>query len=116
MNRRDFLGRFGIGVSAALALASLPPAAIDGLSTLEAAKLCASEYLRKIYNEHANGRLDQCPRRMEAGRELFEAYEGELVANIRFCQSIEPPGPPNLMFKGARVDCVGRGWTARVVQ
>lgn len=114
MNRREFVKRFGIGLSAACALASIPVSAVEALTTVEGAKRIACEYLRKVYNEHSRGAPMNHPRRMEAGRELYEAFEGELVANERFCSG-DDPYLTGLMFKGARVECVGAGWTARVV-
>jgi hypothetical protein len=117
MNRRAFLKRFGIGVSAALALASLPETAIRGLSVADAGQRCAIEYLRKVYNDYMRGR-SACayPRRIEVGEELFAAYEGEITFFERFCAvGEESLSVRNLKFKAATVYPSGSGWVARVV-
>jgi hypothetical protein len=117
LNRRAFLKRFGIGVAAACALASLPVSAVEALTLPEAGKRIACEYLRKIYNDWCQAHPGQRPTRMEAGQELFEAFEGELIAHERFlCVADAERGPRNLMFKAARLDCVGRGWQVRVIE
>lgn len=121
MNRRAFLKRFGIGVTAALVLASLPEAAIRSLTTEQAAKRLACEYLRKVYNEYCRQHPGAYPVRMEVGRELFDAYEGELQANERFVRRTVGEfdvidTSPGLMFKGAEVRPVGRGWLATVTR
>ena len=116
MNRRAFLQRVGLGVAGALALAHVPAAIVKTVVGEQTARRYASEYLRRVYNDHCKGRpISEHPHRMEAGRELFEAFEGELIANERFTSAPEIGGPRNLRFKGARLDCVGAGWVARVV-
>jgi hypothetical protein len=120
MNRRDFLKRFGVGVAAAAALAQVPVAVVQALDTAEAGKRLACEYMRRVYNEFSRGRgLAGLPRRMFVSPGLFEAYEGELMANERFVVvGFDDPGSPRVLcFKGARVsaDPSMRGWSARCV-
>jgi hypothetical protein len=124
LSRRTFLQRFGIGVGAALALASLTEAAVDGLTELQAANRCACEYLRKIYNDtsHAWFRAQggpQHPERLYVSRGLYDALEGEFQANERF-MSARPahPSQPHLMFKAAEVyaDPTLTGWDIRIPQ
>ena len=117
VSRRAFIQRFTVGVVGALALAHVPAAVVKAVGLTEPARRYACEYLRKVYYDAMRGNpASQCPRRMEAGRELFEAYEGELIACERFTSTADSySGPPELLFKGARLQCVGRGWTARVV-
>ncbi len=117
MTRRAFVQRFTVGVVGALALAHVPAAVVKAVGLAEPVRRYACEYLRKVYYDALRGKpISQCPRIMEAGRELFEAYEGELIACERFVIGSAPhSGPSELLFKGARVQCIGRGWTARVV-
>jgi hypothetical protein len=115
LNRRAFLKRFGIGVAAACALASLPVSAVEALTLPEAGQRIACEDLRKVWLDWCRAHPGQMPTRMEAGLELFEAFEGEIVVCMRF-HAVESCGPRNLMFKGARMDCVGRGWQVRVIE
>jgi hypothetical protein len=114
MDRRAFLKRFGIGVSAALALASLPVSAIEGLSVADAAKRCACEYMRKVYNDWCRTNPGRIPTRLEAGVELFEAYEGELVACERFTASVERDNVRHLTLKATPFYPVGHGWTLHI--
>jgi hypothetical protein len=112
LNRRSFLKRFGIGVTAALALASLPASAVEHLSEPEAAKRIACEYLRKVYNEWAKAHGNKGPSRMECGVELFEAFEGELIVNQRFTVEGQHDGTRYLAFKGSKLSATGHGWRA----
>ncbi len=114
MNRRTFLQRFGIGVSAALALAALPASAIQALTTEQAAKRCAIEYLRKAYTDHVRGKsVSQHPRAFYVSQGLYDAYEGEIVANQRAMESARwEHTRQGLMFKGSKVEAKAelRGW------
>lgn len=105
MNRRGFLQRFGIGVTAALALAALPEAVVAHLSTPELAKRCACEYMRTAYNRSRG--LNGAPALMWVSPGLYRAYEGELLMNERFritedVRDLE--GPRWLVFKATRVE------------
>lgn len=112
-SRRGFLRRLGIGTVGVLALASVPAALVKTVGLGEHARLYACEHLRKVYNAYAKGRpASQHPKAMVCGRELFEAYEGELLANQRFTP--HHYGPSTLMFKGAEMRAAGRGWYAKV--
>ena len=112
MNRRGFLQRFGIGVGAALALASLPKAAIAALTNEQAAKRCACEYMRARYlthvreqmASHAPGIKFYMPNHLRVSPGLYAAYEGELLACERYT-AVDARGgwDAGLMFKGARV-------------
>lgn len=104
MNRRAFLQRFGIGLAAAAALASVPVSALEALSITEAGRRCAIEFLRKRYNEYVRGRSsDAMPLSMRVPPGLFAAYEGELTVCERFIPNEDARGeyaPRGLMFKG----------------
>ncbi len=116
MNRRSFLSRLGTGAVAALALAHVPAAVIDaiGLHQLSADRI--REQMRRIYNEHARGGIRNHPREIQMGREAFDTFEGQLLANERFIKyEQEPSGERTLMFKAATVRPVGAGWGMRIV-
>jgi len=117
MNRRSFLQRFGIGVSAALALAALPVEAIQALTTEQAAKRLACEHLRRIYNAWCSAHRGEQPCVLYVSRGLYEAYEGEITASERYVRSSgDLQGSRGLMFKGAWVvdDMRQSGWDVRV--
>lgn len=102
-SRRDFLKRFGIGVAAACALASLPEAAVQALTLADAGRRCACEFLRTRYNDHMRGRTaSETPLSMRVPSGLFAAFEGELFACERFIASDarQVERPHSLMFKG----------------
>lgn len=116
MNRRSFLQRVCGGVVATLVVAKLPTQWLPEPVRVNA----ACEFLRKAFNEWRHDRIqagasfsDAIPQRMTAGRELFEAYKGELIPNMRF-MSVDAGYPfartPSLMFKGVRLEPVGQGW------
>lgn len=108
MNRRAFITRLAsatVGVAAVLhvpasVLAPTPAAARfirDG----------AIERLRAAYLAYQRKHGDW-PDVIVVGRELYEAYEGELVACQRFMST--QFGHRSLMFKGAAVLEGGAGW------
>lgn len=102
LNRRVFLQRFGIGVGAALTLASLPATAINALTTEQAAKRIACEFLRKRYNDYVGGNWNRIPLSMAVPQGLYDAFEGELEANERFCSGDPAHGKiVHLKFKSA---------------
>ena len=115
MNRRGFLQRLGLGVTGALVLAHVPAKIVQVVVGEDTARLYACEYLRKVYNDYAKGRpLNEYPRQMIAGRELFQTYEGELSQMQRFTVYGEDFGQC-LMFKGVPLRSKGAGWYAKVV-
>ena len=117
MNRRSFLQRFGIGVSAALALAALPVEAIQALTTEQAAKRLACEHLRRIYNAWCDAHHGQQPALICVSRGLYDAYSAEL----RACERVTTADTwtqdtPDLMFKGTRLRAVTsvQGWDVSI--
>lgn len=120
MNRRAFLQRFGIGLAAACALASLPVAAVEALTLPEAAKRLACEHLRKCYNDYARGKpAHEHPRVMRVSQGLYEAFEGELTNLERWTDPRDRDLvlEKHLLFKGARVEPTLpalRGWDVEI--
>lgn len=76
--------------------------------------------MRRIYNEncrkvaHGSGYTWQHPNEIHLGREAYDTYEAELLANERFVSWTVRDGEESLMFKGAVVRPVGVGWTMRI--
>jgi hypothetical protein len=102
MNRRGFLGALATGLVGACVATKVP----TGWLPEPVRRTAAREYMRKAYNEYARGVVMNHPRAMLVGRELYEAYEGELVAMERFVwvdREAESAGLPTLAFKGAHV-------------
>ena len=103
VNRRAFLKRFGIGLSAALTLAALPASAVEALTVTEAGKKCAIAFLLQRYREHLRGsRGSEMYLTMHVPSGLFTAYEGDLTINQRFVSGSTAThlNPRHLMFKG----------------
>jgi len=121
VNRRGFLKRFGVGVTAALALAAVPKAAIAALDTVQAGKCLALQYMRKVYNEYS-AKHRAFPRLLHVSPGLHAAFESELLPCERFCVAGGVSGDTAfknaLKFKGAAVtiDPALRGWQMRVVE
>ena len=113
MNRRGFLGALATGLVGACVATKIPTAILPAPVRTRA----ACEFLRKAYNDYSGGQVGRHPREMFVGRELFEAFEGELIANERFVTFDTDAGyqDPALRFKGAKVRPEGRGWTVRIV-
>lgn len=114
MNRRGFLGLLARGAVGVCVVAKIPTALLPAQVRTRA----ACEFLRKAYNDFHGGRMDRMPREMYAGRELYDAYEGELAANERFGANGPSAGGfrrEGLMFKGVMLRPEGRGWTVRIV-
>lgn len=103
MNRRAFLKRFGIGLSAAVALAAVPVEAIRSLTVDEAGRRLACEHMRRIYNEACRGRLGVHPTEMRVSSGLLTAYEAELICNERFITERKVQGRYYPVFKCAAV-------------
>jgi hypothetical protein len=116
MDRRSFLRKLGYGAVATLAVAHVPAAVVKSIGLAEPARHYAYETLRNVYVSHAKAHpgINNAPRRIHVGRELYEAYESELTVCYRFSDASESI-PESLKFKGASVIPVGRGWRAEVV-
>lgn len=112
LTRRGFLERLGIGLVATAALVAIPTRVLQSAGLTEPARRYAIEYLQKIFSEHHRGDWHRLPTVIHVGRELCDAYEGELAPDARF---VATDYAFALCFKGARVVPVGRGWTAKVV-
>jgi len=110
-SRRGFLGLLATGAVGACVAAKIPTAFLPAKVRTRA----ACEFLRDAYMAHYKSR-GVYPREMRVGRELFEAFEGELVVHERFVEAWVDDGKPyrrGLAFKGARVYEEGRGWVVR---
>lgn len=112
--RRGFFGALATATVGACIASRIPTAWLPQPVKTRA----ACEFLRKAYNDYARGSgASGGPREMYAGRELYEAYESELIASQRFYWSwttSEEPTREWLAFKGARLFNEGRGWTVRL--
>jgi hypothetical protein len=107
MNRRSFLGLIGkIGVAAAIAT-HLP---VEWVPTTPR-RYAAIDFLVKAWREHMKGRsVRECPEVMEAGSDLWDAYEADVIANMHAMNNWMA-GPftdaryprENLMFKAGRL-------------
>lgn len=61
-------------------------------------------YLTTRFNEFARGSgTKHWPVDIQAGRDLFDKYEGSLQCLQRFTTADPIPGPPVLMFKSAKM-------------
>lgn len=114
MNRRAFLSAFTRGVVAAAVLASVPTAALKAVGLTEPARRYACEYLLKVWREATRGQSGRVPTRIEAGHELFVAYEAELEGVMRFVPGQEF-GFRAMAFKACTLVDAGPGWWAKVV-
>lgn len=109
LTRRGFLGALATGAVGLCVAAKAP----TGWLPAAARESVACEYMRKRYHAWVKGRAGfAAPYAMVVTRDLYEAFQGELVSNLRF-RSVESSHlPPHLMFKGARVfpKRDGAGW------
>lgn len=113
MNRRLFLRRVGLGVTGAMVLAHLPATVVKAVVGPETTRRYAAAYLTKLYNDHCRGKGPAShPKVIEAGQELFEAYESELPSIHRWSDSKDLG---SLKFKVTTLRQGGPGWYARVV-
>lgn len=105
MTRRGFFGLLATGAVGACVAAKVP----IGWLPEPVRRTAALDFLRSEYYKFAKGDGVTFPRRMTAGRELYEAAEGEFLAYERFI--VYPvTAVPSILFKGARLECVGEGW------
>lgn len=109
-SRRGFFGLLATGAVGACVATRVPTWVLPE----PVRRRAACEFLRRAYNDHARGKgVDRMPREMYVGRELYEAYWGELLTHERFVAvTYEPdvPGSEWLAFKCARVIPRGHGW------
>lgn len=107
MNRRAFLQRFGIGLGAACALAAIPVAVVETFTIDDAGRRLACEFLRRQWNAVHTGPITplKFSHTIHVSQGLYDAFNGELMANERFHPDWRGDGspPPALMFKAARV-------------
>ena len=108
MNRRAFLKALTTAVVGTAVALEVDP---SWMPTATLQRETALTYLRRGFNEWVSAHR-RAPRFLDVGRELFEAAEGEMLACMRFCPGDADSlnGPRMLMFKGARMHEVGRGW------
>lgn len=113
MNRREWLQRVCAGVVGAAVVTHVPTAWFPAnVRTYAACEFLRREWLRFVDARRAQGanQWEALPGRMTAGRELFEAYESEVIVNWRFTSSDAAPNTRTLMFKGTRLIEHGTGW------
>ena len=110
ISRRTFLTALSTAAVSACVATQIP----TGWLPVASRRLAACEVLRRVFHDYSMHSLNRVPARMYAGRELFEAYESELMKNQRFawCDAPDEQGRVPLMFKGIRLYERGRGWTA----
>lgn len=104
--RRGFLTGLATGAVGACVAVRVPTGWLPAPVRREAAR----DYLRRAYNEFTHGKAGAFPRRMTAGRELYDAYASELLAVERSTVIPVNPEVPHLKFKGARLYREGEGW------
>lgn len=114
MNRRTFLRRFSVGVVATAALASIPASALQSIGLGDAAQDWAIKKLTKAYNDYWRAHR-KTPREFIIGRDLFDAFEGQLIVHHRFVFASNVTDGPipdsySLCFKSCRVRWEGRGY------
>lgn len=111
LTRRGFIGLLSTGLVGACVVTKVP----TGWIPEPIRKRVACDYLRREFNAWVGAHKD-FPGGLIAGRELYEAFEGELIRNERFTlASARGDGEPSLVFKGRRLKARGRGWTVRVL-
>ncbi len=97
LSRRGFLGLLATGAVGACVASKIPTAWLPE----PVRRYAACEFMRTEFNAFCGGRMDDMPERLRAGTALYEAYESELVVNLRFCAAErEAPVRRTLMFKG----------------
>lgn len=110
LTRRGFLGLLATGAVGACVATKLP----TGWLPEPVRRRAACEFLRREHNAWVAAHRGEglvFPQRMTAGRELFEAYEGELLANELFtAYDTDWRTNPSLRFKGTNLYSVGEGW------
>ncbi len=95
MTRRGFLGWLATGAVSACVLAKIPTAWVPE----PVRRYAAVEFMRTAYNDWS-GLYGEAPDCLRAGTALFEAYESEIVVNLRFTTSSEAfSSRRSLMFK-----------------
>ena len=96
--RRGFLGLLATGAVGACVAAKIPTSLLPAPVRARA----ACEFLREHYHAYCRGGAGRHPWAFLVGRELFEAYESELVAIEAFMEAAAPQ-IETLRFKGAAV-------------
>jgi hypothetical protein len=75
----------------------------------------ATAYLLEAYNTHCKGKRIR-PRKIQVSQTLFNAFESELTACMRFTDYYAPPTERSLWFKSAclYIDKSLSGWQYRI--
>lgn len=117
MNRRAFLTRFGIGLSAAAVLSQIPEPVLAALSVEDAGKRSALAYLTHIWNREMKGRGSGWCQTISVGPGLWKAFKGELIDCQRFAPVGDRPNECRLAFKSGKIglDPTLRAWDSRWV-
>jgi len=106
LSRRTFLTRVAGGVVGACVVAQIPTSVLP----ITVRKYAALDYLRRHYNLYTQG-LGKPPNMGFCGRELFDAYESELLPISRWTDNrTAEVGPTRLAFKSAMLQPAGPGW------
>lgn len=113
VNRRHFLKQFGISLTAACALAVVPEAVIKALSTVDAGRRCACDYLRAQFYAFVGGDGANLPLAMRVSPGLYAAFEREMLINTRFMVAVLRHGVSVTTFKNTPIVASPdlSGWT-----
>jgi hypothetical protein len=110
ISRRGFIGIVG----AALLSWGVPVNVLPAWSRQDS----AIAYLTKLWNAECKGKgWERCPKTMYVGSDLFDAFEGELIASARFVDHYwgAHRGFKTLKFKSATMFREGSGSGVRFV-
>ncbi len=117
MNRRRFVQLFAGGIIGTAAVLHLPGKLV---AKTRVGRESACVLLRRAWFDHYQ-KTGWPPERLIVGRDLYEAFGDELVANERFISRLGDRDayngwiPEHMLFKGGRVEPRGAGWTIRTV-
>lgn len=111
MNRRGFLKALTTAAVGAAVVAHVPVRWMPSGALRDETALA---YLRRAYNDwrDATG-LD--PKVIEIGSDLFDAAQGQMQANMRFCDPTVPVVERSLKFKAATLRERGHGWQVKAI-
>lgn len=105
-SRRGFIGLLAKGAIATCVVAKVSTDWIP----VKARTYAACDYLREAFNAHCR-KFGRTPDRMHAGRQLYESFETEITALMRFTVSQSTvPREKSLMFKDCALYQRGEGW------
>lgn len=112
MNRRDFFHKIGLGIAGTLVVLKIPKEWIVEVIDPNTLKESVIATLTRAYFAYTKGTgYTHAPRYLIVGRDLMEAFEGELIPLQRYVDSQELKfGYKTLMFKGITMIADSSGW------